>query len=278
MKDIKQDITDKIIDALENNIVPWRSPFAFPMNFHSRHRYSGINVLILWLEMMQKGYTSHYWLTFKQTKELKGSVRKGESGCPIIFYKLLEKKETNSNGETEVKCIPIIKYYYVFNLSQVEDVDIDTNNEDIKDIPDFRMLLDNCGAVIKHHGEKAFYSNTDDFINLPFKSKFHSNEDYYSTLAHELVHWSGNKSRLDRLDIKTSQELAFEELIAEIGSGFLLSEYNLKTDIDNTAAYVRSWLELLKNDKNCIFSAAKKANEAVEYLNNFIRKEEQVCA
>lgn len=262
------DITNQIINALEDGIVPWHCPFkrcSLPTNFKTGQAYNGMNTLMLWLGNLKHGYTSHYWLGFGQAKQLKGSVKKGEKATKIIAC--ITKKETKDEGNDMENVIThFFRTEYVFNLDQIEGIEIETENEKIISIDGIEELIRKVNVNIKHQGERAFYKPSQDYINMPLKSKFEDTEGYYSTLLHELVHWTGHKNRLNRLEIKQESDRAFEELVAEIGASFLCAEFGITPNITNTSSYVSSWLKALHNDKNYIFKAVKSATTALNYL------------
>ena len=268
-----EEITNKIIENLEAGIVPWHCPFkrcALPTNYKTGKHYNGINTIMLWLENIINGYTSHYWLGFGQAKDLNGKIKKGERATKIIAYctKKVEKEIERESDGNDFAITHFFRTERVFNLDQIEGIKFDSDNDNILAVAELDNLIKNSGAIIKHQGEKAYYSLTNDIINMPLKSKFEDTEGYYSTLLHELVHWSGHKDRLNRLDIDNVKEQAFEELVAEIGASFICAEYGITPNIANTSSYVASWLKALQSAKNYIYKAVKQANSAVSYLKN----------
>lgn len=275
--DIHQEITNKVIEALEQGRKPWNCPWnktisdtAMPVNFSTKNRYRGVNVMLLWLDAEIKGFDSPYWLTFKQAKDLGGNVKKGEKGTQIIKYKLWEKAD--ENDPEKVEKIPMIKGFTVFNANQIEGIDFPVPV--VEETPEFKRyeeadrLIANTGAHIDHHGIKAFFTPANDKIVMPKPERFKSESDYYATLTHELTHWTGHKSRLDRKYGKKfgDTDYAFEELIAELGSTFLLAELGILGELQNHTNYIGSWLERLRDDKKFIFQAASKASQSFEYI------------
>lgn len=219
------DITNQIIKALEDGIVPWHCPFkkcSLPTNFKTGQAYNGMNTLMLWLGNLKHGYTSHYWLGFGQAKQLNGNVKKGEKATRIIAG-ITKKKETKDEGNDMENVIThFLGLNTFFNLDQIEGIKIDTENEKIISIDSIEDLIKNAKVTLKHQGERTFYKPSQDYINMPLKSKFEDTEGYYSTLLHELIHWTGHKNRLNRLEINKESDRAFEELVAEIGSVFFV--------------------------------------------------------
>ena len=277
-KDMYQIVTDRIIAALENGVKPWACPWdrtqqcdMLPMNFKSKAQYSGVNILLLWSETVEKGYSSPYWLTYKQAAELGGNVIKGQKGLEIIFYKTWEKKNEQGEGEK----IPMLRSFVVFNLDQIENIEkpvtaikeerIKNNEFEVMAHVDDAILA--TGAVINHVGVRAFYSPSQDTITMPTQDRFTSSSDYYATLWHELTHSTAHKSRLDRKLTGGfgSQDYAFEELIAELGAAFCCADLGVFGEIQHKS-YIASWLKALNNDKKYIFKAASLASKAHQFL------------
>lgn len=274
-RDIHQEVTDTIINAIEGGTAPWRKEWDGAMGFPFPHRvtgdaYQGINVLLLWIAAEAKGFTAPTWMTFKQAKNLGGMVRKGEKGTGIVFYSTFEKED----GDDNVKRIPFLKHYTVFNVEQIDGLpekfapavtaSVAGNESPIEDLESF---FANTGAKIENGPNIAPHWNPNtDTIGMPPVEAFSSAHAYYGTLAHELTHWTGHTPRLDRdMKYNTREGRAFEELIAEIGSCFLCAHIGAKPDLDNSAAYVESWLKALKSDKRFIFRAATQAQKACDY-------------
>lgn len=279
-KDYREIITNKIIESLQQGVMPWQCPFErsiFPVNYKTKHTYQGINTLVLWLSNRFNAYTSNNWIGYAQAQSLGGKVKKGEKGTPIVIYNLRKKIITNpTTGEEEIKSSSFFKNNYIFNLDQVEGLKIETENPDITYNDDVESILKNLGVTIRFKGESAFFDSKNDFINLPYKSKFNNKDSYYPTLLHELIHWTGHSNRLNRLNNATQSKRAEEELIAEIGASFLSAEYGLKHNLKNSASYIDSWLEILKDDLNVVFKASGKAIEAIKYIKSFIPEETTV--
>jgi antirestriction protein ArdC len=284
-RDIYQEITDKMIAALEAGTLPWVKPFKagesvgnceLPHNAISSKNYQGINTLLLWGEQQEKGFQSNTWLTYKQAAALGGNVLKGSKGSQVIYFQMIlnKSKENLALPPNEQRMIPMLKSYTVFNLEQCENI---TSSKVKVPAPREITYTDglnfalSCGAEVRHSIEdRAYYTPTHDFIQMPNAEQFDTIEDYDSTLLHELTHWTGNKKRLERGMKGTfgSPEYAKEELCAELGSAFLAANLGLKHDAlhHNTAAYLQSWLKALKGDKKFIFQAAKLAQKASDYL------------
>jgi antirestriction protein ArdC len=276
-KTVYEIITDRIIAQLEQGTTPWNKPWTargdagLPHNFVTKKAYRGINT---WL-LLAAGYTSPAFLTFKQARDLGGSVRKGEKGWPVVFWKFGEV-ETKAG---EVKDYAFCRFYTVFNVSQCDGLQLplaDEQNEGLDDVP----ALDVCESMvqnwsgrpeIKHGPRGAFYSPSLDYVSIPERSAFNGPEAYYSTLFHELTHSTGHAKRLNRFQLGTfgDKNYSKEELVAEMGAAFLCGFAGIENStIDNSAAYLASWLKVLKSDSKMIISAASQAQKAVDLILN----------
>ncbi len=281
--DVYQIITDRIISELEKGSVPWHKPWSggrsgIPdQNLVSGKPYQGINVISVWMA----GFSSPYWLSFKQVKAKGGNVIKGSKGTPVVYYKMLDKKD-KITGEI-IGTIPMIRYSTVFNLDQTTDVkgvpeikepEEKTVNEQLASCEKIINEMPDTMPKVTHNEQRAYYQPVSDEINLPKMDTFDGAAEYYSTYFHEAVHATGHKSRLDRDTITEmngykSKSYSKEELIAEIGASFLNGEAGILNHvIENSTAYIASWLKRLKDDKKLIVSASGKAQKAVNYLLN----------
>lgn len=276
------ELTSKLISTIENGDVgDWLKPFKssgrIPSNFSNQKRYRGLNVLFLWMIGAEQGYTTNYWLTFNQVVAMGGQVKKGELSTPIFFFKFLDIKEENDLGEIELKHIPMMKTYNVFNLDQTT-LEMPKMNSQNEIIPEIEAFIDATGAEIKTQAD-AYFSPTLDYIGMPDLSMFESEEHYYSTLLHELSHWTGHASRLDR-DMTGSfgsESYAFEELIAELSSCFLNAELGIDYTQMRHAEYLQAWLKALKANPRLLWKAASQAQKAADFLMNFSKKQEEVA-
>lgn len=274
--DLYSEITQKIITALEEGTPPWRKPWTggqqtigFPLRSTSQH-YRGINILMLWITASEQEYLSRHWFTYKQARSLGGQVRKGEKSTRVVYYSTLDRE--NDDGE-DIK-IPYLKTYGTFNADQIDDLPEDYNvkPDPVRDLgtqPDDHLdaIFDQTGAdIITSNEARAYYRPTDDTIHMPPISTFHDAAGYYATLAHELVHWTADKSRLDRSHDRKRTEYAFEELVAEIGACMICAQIGVAPDYLQSAAYIESWLECLKQDRKAIFKAASLAQKASDFI------------
>tara|TARA_B100000378_G_scaffold270794_1_gene260525 strand:- start:2178 stop:3134 length:957 start_codon:yes stop_codon:yes gene_type:complete len=283
--DVYQRITDKIVAQLEEGTRPWFKPWkggapCRPLR-HNGQPYRGINVVVLWMEAEDRGYSSPYWMTYKQAQELGGQVKKGEKSALVVYANTFEKKEEDpETGEERETRIPFMKGYSVFNADQIEGLPEQFHVAAEPDQPENQFarieaadrFFENLGADIRSGGGRAFYSPSGDFIRMPPFESFVSAEAHAATLAHECIHWTMHKSRLDR-DLGTKGRgdagYAREELVAELGSVFVCADLGIEAEPrDDHAAYIASWLKALKNDKRAIFQAASHAEKAVGFLHS----------
>jgi len=285
-QDVYKKVTDTILAALEAGTRPWMQPWhaahaAGPVSRPLRHNgtpYQGVNTLMLLVAALEKGYVSPLWMTYNQAKELGAHVKRDEHGSLVVYANAIKKTETNEKtGEDEEIEIPYMKPYTVFNVEQIEGLPA---HYYAKASPPTLLeaqrhaRLDSFFAAtkadIRHGGNQAFYTIGADFIQMPPFEVFRDREGYYATLAHEATHWTRHPSRLDR-DMGRKKwgdaGYAMEELVAEIGSAFLCAELGLTPEVrDDHAAYMASWLTVLKNDKKAIFTAASHAQKAADFL------------
>ncbi len=278
--DVYQIITDRIIRLLESGTVPWHKPWKggseAPKNFVSRKTYRGINFFLL----SAAGYSSPFWLTFKQVKSLNGWVKPGEKSFPVVFWKILEE---TTGGES--KKIPFLRYHSVFNVAQCEGITVPTPPEVTGEF----HPIDECEAMVTdmprrptigHSGGRACYSPVQDVITMPESKLFETPEAYYATLFHELTHATGHVSRLNRKEITEpngfgSDPYGREELVAEMGAAFLCGHCHIdNATINQSAGYIQNWLERLKNDRKLVVHAAAQAQKACDFIRNVHLEEE----
>ena len=298
--DIYTRITNQIIAALEQGIKPWTQPWnaahaAGPVSRPLRHNgqpYSGINTVTLWASAMERHFAAPIWMTFKQARALGGHVRKGEKGAPVVYANTLVRTDIDEKtGEEIDQAIPYMKGYTVFNIEQIEGLPAHYYAPAVPQLnPDQRIaaadvFFADTGADIRHGGDSAFYCLPEDFIQMPLFEAFRDAESYYATLAHESTHWTRHKARLDRdFGRKRFGDAGYarEELVAELGAAFLCADLGITLeDRPDHAAYIGSWLQVLKDDKRAIFAAAAHAQKAVDYLHGLqpiIDEDEQGAA
>ena len=280
---VYQTVTNSIIEELKQGVVPWVRPWKssacpFPRNVISERPYRGVNVLLLWATASTRSYANPGWLTFRQARELGGSVREGERSTAIVYAAKTAKVAVNDSTEPEEKNFRFLKFYSVFNVEQTTGLP-----ERYYGAPTpkplgqlhvhVELFLGRIGAKVRHGGTEAFYSPAEDIIVLPKRDDFESLRHYYATSLHEHVHYTGHPRRLNR-DLKGrfgSRSYAGEELVAELGAAFLCSKLEIQGELRH-AAYIASWLELLKDDSRAIFTAASAASKATDYLCSFSEK------
>lgn len=287
MMDLFQVITDRIVDQLEQGVIPWQKPWSGVQGAISHTtgmRYSLLNQMLL-------GCRSGEFVTFKEAQREGGHIKKGEKASMIVFWKFMEsaKRDDNGNvvhgadGKPIMESMPFLRYYNVFHIDQCEGLQ-PRFAEDPK--PGEHLSPDDAADRIVEdyvqrsgvkltieHSDRAFYSPVSDSVTVPELAQYTCISEYYSTLFHELTHSTGHVSRLNRLSKEASfgSELySKEELIAELGAAFLVNHVGLETDgsFHNSAGYIQSWLKALKDDKKLIVSAAGKADKAVVMILN----------
>jgi antirestriction protein ArdC len=307
-------VTDRLIEAMEQGTVPWDKPWrnregVGPTSLSTGKAYRGINVWILSIESMLKGYTSQYWATFKQAKEqavktaraegreivektsgarswyvevidgeeaaFMGGVRKGEKGTQVVLWKPV-KKEDKKTGETSR--FLILKHFTVFNLDQCdgveepERIEVDADYTD-GPIESAQAIVDAWIAKprITHGGNSAHYSPAFDYVAMPEMGQFDSSESYYAVLFHELAHSTGHESRLKRKSLIQpapfgSEDYSQEELVAEFAAAFLTGEAGIEVPVERSASYLANWLQVLKNDRKMLVTAAAQAQKAADFV------------
>jgi antirestriction protein ArdC len=289
-RSLYDDVTTTIIAQLEAGCLPWVQPWqaddaaiGIPRNAATGRSYSGINVLILWNALFGQGYETQRWLTYRQAMALGGSVRKGESGTSICYAdSFVPKGEDGVSADGEPRRIPFLKRFTVFNIDQCIDLPEQVHAPDILRgpevvVPQAETLVQATGAEIRIGGTLAYYAPAEDHIHLPRRQLFGASIDYYRTLLHELGHWTGHASRLDRFHgfatIDPQHWYAREELVAEMASAFLCAELGIVPTVRH-ADYIGAWLAILQEDNRAIFRAASAASKAAQYLMGFLPSQE----
>ena len=276
--DAYQIVTNRILEALDAGIVPWRKPWSLPAGMRPisirGHIYTGINALVLGLS----GYSDPRWLTFGKATEIGGNVRKGEKSTPAVFLKVVNRKADPDDDNEKPGKYHLLKKYALFNAEQCEGLDLPTIH--IVPIKDFDPIaqaegiiqgMPNRPAISHDGGDRAFYVPRLDSIHLPPRYAFENAGEYYSTALHELGHSTGHPKRLDRKDLKElaafgSETYSKEELVAEFTSAFLCHEAGIEQTIENSAAYIRGWSRKLKADKRLVIQAASQGQRAADYI------------
>ncbi len=286
--DVYERVTAQIVATLEQGVRPWLQPWSAG---HAAGRiirplrgngvpYQGINVFMLWGAAVEKGYAAPIWLTFKQALDLGGAVRKGERASPVVFASTISRTETDEKtGQDQDREIPFMKSYSVFNVEQIDGLPPDfyapaaPRLDPVHRLDSAEGFFAATGATVRHGSNRAYYNVSNDFVQMPPFEAFRDVESYYATLAHEMTHWTNHGSRLDRSFGRKrfgDEGYAMEELVAELGAAFLCAELDLTPEPrPDHAAYIDSWLKVLKGDSRAIFTAASHAQRAADFLNRF---------
>ena len=285
-QNVYQMVTDRIIEQMGKGEIPWRKPWSWTsmdaygcaISYTSRRPYSLLNQFLL-------GKPGE-WLTFKQVKELGGSVKKGAKSRFVVWYSQIQITETNKDGEEEIKKIPVLKYYNVFHIDDCEGIKskiATVEKPEIKapeaDEASEKAILAYLEreVTLKFQNDKpsaeAYYSPSKDMVVVPMISQYKDNAEYYSTTFHELVHSTMKKSRCNRMDGNKAsffgdENYSREELVAEIGSAMLCNRMGVDTAkaFKNSVAYLQGWIKALQNDPKAIVWAAARAEKAARYI------------
>jgi len=282
--DLYARVTDRIVADLERGVRPWLKPWnaenaagriTRPLR-HNGQPYRGINVVMLWGEAVTRGFACPVWMTYKQALELGGQVRKGEHGSLVVYADRITRTETADNGEEIEQSIPFLKGYTVFNCEQIDGLPQHFTApaapvlDPVARIAHAEEFFRNTGADIRFGGDRAYYAIHADYVQMPPFESFHDAESFYQTLGHECCHWTKHPSRLNREFGRKrwgDEAYAAEELVAELGAAFLAADLGLTPEPrEDHAAYIASWLRVLKNDKRAIFTAAAHAERAAAFL------------
>ena len=286
--EIRQDITNAIIDCLNNNsLPPWRRTWSddansgLPTSLSTGNKYGGINSLILQCSAFKQNFKSKWWGTFKQIQFNGASVRRGQKASKIVLWKPIKRKRVDEKGKEVDDNFMVMREFSVFNAEQTTgldqfrvghtkpEADTETRYEHADEV------IESTGATITYGGNRAFYRPSDDTITMPFRHQFESPEAFYETLLHEMCHYS--ESRTGFPEERNKRNYAFGELVAEIGSCFLMGELGMATtdNLDNHAAYLKSWLSAMTDDPKFIFKASAQASKAADYILSFSRAVEE---
>jgi len=293
MPDVYEIVSTRIIEQLERGVVPWKRPWhitggstggsaSAPVNAVSKKPYRGVNLFLL--PQME----DNRWLSYKQAQQLGGSVRKGEKGYMVVFWKMLE--EVDDKGR--VKKVPLLRYYTVFNVSQCDGLKLASIEKEEVAVSEL-TIVEEAEAVVSSYllregldlrfgGDQAYYHPVYDVVQMPDKVKFVDATRYYSTMFHELGHSTGHDNRLARFKETGgmhgfgSKEYGKEELVAEFSAAFMCAIIGISNEDSEaqSASYLKGWAQVIKEDKRLIVSAASKAQRAVEYIRSCQSSEE----
>jgi len=276
-------ITERILKQMEQGTIPWRKPWKStlgeePANLVSKQGYKGINRFLLGALPFKRPY----YVTYKQASELGGHVKKGEHGCPIIFWKRSHYTKAHSDGTETEETGFILRYYTVFNVEQCEGLQgtlalmphiPSTPFNAIESAEGIVQGYRSAPSIIHKAGDRACYSPIHDTVTMPEQSQFTSEAEYYSTLFHELTHSTGHATRLNRTTLTElsyfgDQNYSREELVAEMGAAFLCGHANIENEaaIKNSAAYLDGWRKRLRSDSKAVILAAGQAQKAADHI------------
>jgi antirestriction protein ArdC len=278
-------VTQQVLQQLEAGVAPWRKPWRtdVPCNLITGREYRGINPFLL----APQGYGSRYWLTFKQAAKLGGHVRKGEHSSIVTFWNVGQEKLIRDANGIERRSRPfLLRFYRVFNLEQTEGI---AEKLGLGKASPRVPSLDDCEAIVsampnppkREQSDRAWYRPSIDSVGMPSRSLFNSSEEFYSTLFHELTHSTGHASRVGREGIEQlnafgTESYSKEELVAEMGAAMLCGVTGIvPRTIENSAAYLKTWIERLRGDSKLIVSAASQAQKAADYIRNLSAKSEE---
>ena len=265
-------VTEQVIEQLESGVAPWRKPWRteMPCNLLSQKPYRGLNVFLL----ASQGYASRHWLTFNQANKLGGKIKQGEHSSLVTFWQIGEERENTEGKKTRPF---LLRYYRVFNLCQTEGI---AEKLGLRESPLPVASIEQCEAIVAampnaprtEKSNAAWYRPSTDTVGMPARGLFSSSEEYYSTLFHELTHSTGHASRIGREGIEIlntfgSESYSKEELVAEMGAAMLCGVTGIApATLQNSAAYLKTWIERLKSDSRLLVSAASAAQKAADYI------------
>jgi len=282
--DLYAQVTEQIVAQLEAGTRPWVQPWqaghaagevSRPLRYNAVP-YRGINVVLLWLAAMRHRFTCPLWMTYRQAAELGGQVRRGEKGSLVVYASSFTRQETGDDGEEMEVEVPFLKSYSVFNCEQIDGLparyyaQAEPTLHPFERVARAERFFAHTRADIRHAGGMAYYSPAADFVQMPPFESFRDSESYYATLAHELTHWTRHPSRLAREFGRQrwgDEGYSMEELVAEMGAAFLCADLGITPEVrEDHAAYIASWLRVLKHDKRAVFAAAAHAQRAADFL------------
>ena len=282
--DLYESVTSRIIEALDNGAVPWRCPWdryrGLPRNLTSGKDYRGVNVFLLSLVRHCTGYESPFWLTYKQAKEHGGHVRKGEKGTGVVFWKWFDKDtgRTNDDGEPVKDRLPVLRHYTVFNVDQCDGIEppetANVSRHDWQPLAECERIVETMPdrPEIREGTGRACYIPSADRVEMPHRHRFAQPEAWYGTLFHELTHSTGHEKRINRRasdDVRAFGDADYsrEELVAEMGAAFLCGHVGIDgATLDQSAAYLKGWIDVLKGDSRMVVTAAAQAQKAADFI------------
>jgi len=283
--EIRQHVTNQIVESLTNgDLPPWRQPWNNDPNapglftsLSTGQSYRGINQLILQASASRQNLKSKWWGTYNQIQKCGANVRRGQKGTKIVLWKPVSRKQADKNGDEVDDRYLKVREFSVFNAAQTTGLKqfrvgfAQPEQDTIDRHKQGDEVIEATNADIRYGGNEAFYSPQSDFIQCPFRHQFNPSDGFYETMFHELCHWSEQRVGFDRS--QTENTFALGELIAEIGSCFMMGELGLPMaeSLDNHATYVKGWLKEMNNDPKFIFKAASQATKTVDFILSFTR-------
>ena len=279
--EIRQNITNTIIESLKKGKIPWRKPWSgingprCPTNYATKRRYSGVNIPILWQASQERGYDVDYFATFNQWKSVGASVKKGEKAIHVVLFKPIKKIVKDEDGTERTEQFPILRVFPVFSIHSVQGGGVEKllnqpagRAFEHEQRDEFLRVVAATQAEVRYGGSKAVYYRDADYIGIPEEGRFESFPSFAETLAHELGHWSEKR-------LNWTGSYIEGELRAELAAVFTLTSImDVSQNLTNHAAYIGSWLEALQNDPKYIFRAAAFASKASDYILSFSRPKE----
>lgn len=284
MKNVQQKLTQQLLERMKSGSLPWRDQWAktgspsLPMNWSTKDSYSGVNIIILWMAMEERGYEHNAWLTYNQARAFGGQVRKNERSTTCMFYKTVEKESANETGKVEASTYAMARYFPVFNLDQIDGLEdrpdsgpVDSYIEPL--IPEtvqgtLEAYCNRTGVTLVRGGNRCYYQSSTDTINLV--RQFRDGNAFAGVAFHEMIHSTGHPSRLARKRFSNSpgdeEDQAFEEMVAELGAAFACAEIGVQGRYDEHASYLQSWMKALDNDERFFFRAAAAASKAHRFI------------
>ncbi len=279
-RDLYEEVTNAVIEALEAGTIPWHQPWKapsdMPTSLSTGRSYRGVNAFLLTMKTSAKCYCSKWWGTYKQISERGGQVRKGEKATTVVFWKFLEREDEETGKR---KSIPMLRGFSVFNVDQCDTENMKLPTEPEPSYVEPVVLAEKIaagyladGPTFKPGGDRAYFSPSEDVVRVPEPCYFKSQDAYYSTLFHELTHSTGHKSRLARPDLLAAHHFgdpsySREELVAEMGAAMVCAIAGIEqVTVPQSAAYVQSWLKVLRADKRAVVVAAGQAQKAADMI------------
>lgn len=282
-KNLYDEIAETILSDLEQGVVPWSPPWTsqggpvgIPVNATTGRTYSGGNIFLLWAAMKRLGFARPAFITFRQCKEAGSTVLKGERGVGLVYWNPEGARTTEQDGKERL--VPVLRRFTVFNVQQTTLEGTEAVTANVTELS-CAKLLSAHGVDVRVGADRAYYDPSGDFVRMPPKQRFESEQAYEAVLLHELVHWTADKARCDRPEARDREKESYarEELVAEMGSAFLCARLGMKYEVRHSA-YIESWLKMFRGDRREFFRAASAAQKAVEFLEQPLLEQTRIAA